>query len=55
MFNKQSIGLTCLAVGSILGGFAKLHFLAAIFLLVALALSIIELVEEYKSDKRKNE
>ena len=55
MFNKQSISLTCMAVGVVLSGFVKLHFIPGIFFLVALVLSISALVEEYKSSKSKKE
>jgi len=57
MFNKQGISLTCLAAGSILGCFGRFHsgfyVAAAIVYLIALALSVSELVEEYKSWKSK--
>ena len=55
MFNKQSISFACNAVGIVLSGFMKSQFIAGIFFLAALVLSISGLVEEYKNSKSKKE
>lgn len=55
MLKKESIAISCITAGTLLGGLTKLHFLAAIFFLAALALSISELVEVYKEYKQKKQ
>jgi len=55
MPKKETAATWCLLAGTILGGFPRLYVIAAIFFLIALAIDIPILVEEYKKWKYKKE
>ena len=50
---KETIAFLCLFGGTVFGGFAKLYVIAVVFYLIALAIDIPLLVEEYQKWKRK--
>ena len=53
MPKKETIASLCLLAGTLLGSFAKLYVIAALFCLVVLAIDIPILVEEYRKYKDK--
>lgn len=55
MPKKEMIASWCLLAGTILGGFSRLYVIAAMFFLIALAIDIPILVEEYRKWKHKKE